>query len=346
MSDDVNPRMAQQDPVDQPLIDHYDAALFDLDGVIYLGPHPVPAAPPTVEKLLAHGVKVGFVTNNAARSTTVVADVLRGMGMDVTRNDIVSSGEAITDLAASRLPRGARVLIAGTEALADEARARGLEPVWTADENPVAVIQGYHPQMPWSLLVEAGLAVQHGAAWYGANPDMTRPTDRGIVPGVGVQLAAVGATVDVEPVIAGKPHRPLLDATVARLGCAHPVFVGDRLDTDMLGANRASMGSMFVFSGAHGKHDLLDADPQSRPEHIAKDVSGLLDPPREAVIDGDRAACRNGRAAVVDGLVQVDGPAGSELDAQIDCLAAVLALVWSGRGTGSHDGLAVLDLVH
>ncbi len=328
------------------LIESYDAALFDLDGVIYLGPDPVPAAPPTVEALHRRGVKVGFVTNNAARSTRLVAEVLQGMGMHVSEGDVVSSAEAITDLAASQLPAGARVLIAGTESLADEARSRGLEPVWSADDAPVAVIQGYHPELPWALLVEACIAVQHGAIWYGANPDMTRPTDRGIVPGVGAQLAAVAVTVDVEPIIAGKPNRPLLDATVARLGCRNPIFVGDRLDTDVLGASRAGMGSLFVFSGAHGKHDLLDADAEHRPDHIAKDVSGLLEEPRDAVLDGDRAVCGAGEARVSGGAVQVSGAPGSDLDAQLDSLAAVLALVWAGRGTASHQALEVLDLVH
>lgn len=328
------------------LIDGFDAALFDLDGVIYLGPEPVPAAPATIAALRAGGVKVGFVTNNAARSTTTVAEILQGMRIDVSPADVVSSAQAITDLAAAQLPAGAKVLIVGTDALAQEARIRGLEPVAGADDEPAAVIQGYHPQMPWSLLVEAGIAVQHGARWYGANPDMTRPTDRGLVPGIGVQLAAVGATVNVEPVIAGKPHRPLLDATVARLGCTSPIFVGDRLDTDVLGANGAGMGSLFVLSGAHGKDDLLDAGPQSRPQFIANDVSGLLAEPRRAVIDGDRALCRAGEAVVRDGIARISSPVVSDLDAQLDCLAALLALVWSGRGTAPHRDLEVLDLVH
>jgi HAD superfamily hydrolase (TIGR01450 family) len=332
--------------VSRALIEDYDAALFDLDGVIYLGPDPIPAAPPTVAALQERGVKVGFVTNNAARRTDVVAEVLRGMGIRTTANDVVSSAQAITDLASSQLPAGAKVLIVGTEALAEEARSKGLEPVATADDGPVAVIQGYHPQMPWSLLVEAGIAIQHGAAWYGANPDMTRPTDRGLVPGIGAQLAAVATTVDAEPVIAGKPNRPLLDATVARLGCRTPIFVGDRLDTDVLGANRVAMASMMVFSGAHGKHDLLDADPQSRPRFIAKDVSGLLAEPRRAVIDGDRAVCRAGEARVNGGVVEVSGAVGGDLDTQLDSLAAVLALVWAGRGEASHRALEVLDLVH
>ena len=129
------------------LIDEHDAALFDLDGVVYLGPDPVPAAPDTIAELRRRGVKVGFVTNNAARSAEVVAQHLTDIGIPTEPSDVVTSGQAISDLAADTLPAGARVLIVGTESLRDEARARGLQPVESARDDPVAVIQGYDSQL-------------------------------------------------------------------------------------------------------------------------------------------------------------------------------------------------------
>ena len=174
------------------LIDGHDAALFDLDGVVYLGPHPVPAAPDTIAELRRRGVKVGFVTNNAARSAEVVAQHLTDIGIPTEASDVVTSAQAITDLAAEQLSAGAKVLIIGTESLRVEARSRGLVTVESAQDDPVAVIQGYDPHIDWSLLEEAGFALQAGAKWYAANPDITRPTDRGIVPGIGAQLQDLG----------------------------------------------------------------------------------------------------------------------------------------------------------
>lgn len=130
------------------LIDEHDAALFDLDGVVYLGPDPVPAAPDTIAELRRRGVKVGFVTNNAARSAEVVAQHLTDIGIPTEPSDVVTSGQAISDLAADTLPAGARVLIVGTESLRDEARARGLQPVESARDDPVAVIQGTTHRLP------------------------------------------------------------------------------------------------------------------------------------------------------------------------------------------------------
>lgn len=330
----------------EAVIDRYDAALFDLDGVIYLGPEPIPAAPATIEALRGRGVQVGFVTNNAARSTDVVAQQLNGMGIPVTRADVVSSAEAIADLAAAQLPGGSPVLVAGAQALVDEVAGHGLRPVFSAEEGPVAVIQGYDPQMTWPRLDECCIAIQRGARWYVSNPDSTRPTDRGLVPGAGAQMAVVATSVTGEPVMAGKPHRPLLDATVARLGCRRPVFVGDRMDTDILGANRSGMDSMLVLTGAHGAHELLDAEPDLRPTCIARDLSGLLEPQRRAVLGDGLARCGSAIAGPVDGVARITSAIGGTLDEQLDALAAVLALVWAGAARGAHEELDRLRLVH
>ncbi len=262
------------------LIDSYDAALFDLDGVVYLGPDPVPAAPATVAELRRIGVQVGFVTNNAARSCEAVAEHLRQIGIEATAPDVVTSAQASARLLAERLRPGAPVLVTGTEALAREVVDAGLRPVRSAADRPEAVLVGFDPDLTWTDLNEACYAVQSGALWFGCNPDLTRPTERGLAIGLGAMLGAMTVTLPgQQPILAGKPYRPLLDETVRRLGTQRPVFVGDRLDTDILGANRAGMDSLFVFTGSHGPQDLIQAPPDQRPTWVAADVSGLLAPP-------------------------------------------------------------------
>lgn len=327
------------------LVDNYDAALFDLDGVVYLGPHAVPAAPDTITQLRSRRVKVGFVTNNAARSADVVAEHLTALGIPAEPSDVVTSAQAITDIAARELPAGARVLVVGTDSLAQEASARGLVPVASVDDGPVAVIQGYDPHIDWTLLEEAGFSLQRGAKWYAANPDLTRPTDRGIVPGIGAQLQVVATTCSVEPVIAGKPYRPLLQATLERLGCSAPVFVGDRLDTDVRGARAIGMDSLFVFTGAHGVHDLLDADPGDRPDHLAADLSGLIEPRRDVTVSDGRATCREATAVVRDGRVVVED-VPTDLSGQLDAMTAILALSAAEEVPGDHDVVGRFDHLH
>ncbi len=262
------------------LITAYDAALFDLDGVIYLGPDAIPAAPQTLAELRRLGTRVGFVTNNAARSPGTVAEHLRQLSIEAAAHDVVTSAQASARLLAERFVPGTAILVLGTSALAAEVEAMGLRPVRSAADHPAAVLVGFDPTLTWTDLNEACHAVQSGAVWYGCNPDLTRPTERGLAIGLGAMLQAMGeALPGQEPVLAGKPYRPLLDETVRRLGTRRPIFVGDRLDTDILGANHAQMDSLFVLTGSHGPIDLLLAPPDQRPTWIAADVAGLLTAP-------------------------------------------------------------------
>ena len=309
------------------LAGNYDAALFDLDGVIYLGPLAVDGVPEALDELRSRGTHLGFVTNNAARTPAVVAEHLTELGITANEADVVNSTQATLRMLAGELAPGARVLAVGTDALRQQLTEAGFVVVSSLDDEPDAVVQGYSPTIEWQRLEEAALAVQRGAVWYGTNPDMTRPSDRGIVPGLGSQLAVVRACVDVEPRIAGKPYRPLLDETVLRIGADKPIFVGDRTDTDILGANVVGMDSLFVFTGAHGKADLADAAPDARPTYIGYDTTALLEPPREAVYRGRGFACGYQEVDIADDAAFLS-TAPVTRDEQLDALWAGLQARW------------------
>ncbi|MGJ6978908.1 HAD-IIA family hydrolase [Aestuariimicrobium soli] len=328
------------DPV--TLIDGYDAALFDLDGVIYLGPQAVPGAAEGVAALRDRGVRIGFVTNNAARSPQHVVDHLQELGVEARLDDVVTSAQAVARLMADDLAAGSSVLVVGTQALADEVAAVGLTVTDDWRTQPAAVVQGYDPTMTQARLDAACFAIQRGARWYASNTDATRPTDLGLVPGAGSQIAVVRAAVDTDPVVAGKPCTPLMHETVTRLGAHRPIFVGDRLDTDIEGANAGGIDSLFVFTGAHGKADLAAADERHRPTHLGHDLRALLEAPRPLTGSDESVTCGRATALLVDGRVRLDAP-GSTLDEQLDALWATLSLVW--RGADGSDALERLDLV-
>lgn len=320
------------------LVDAYEAALFDLDGVVYLGPQAVPGAAEGIAALKERGTKVGFVTNNAAREPQVVVNQLVGLDVPAELSDVVTSAQAGARMLAEQLETGSRVLVVGTPALAAEVEAVGMHPVWSSAEQPVALIQGYDPQMTWPRLDDACVAVQAGATWFATNTDTTRPTDKGLVPGAGAQIQAVAVTTAVRPQVAGKPFPPLLQETLRRLETDRAIFVGDRLDTDVMGAVAVGMDSLFVFTGAHGKHDLVQADEKSRPTAIGHDLRALLDPPRQVRLES--GSCRVGGqlASLSDGRVVLEEvPSGREQ--QLDALWAILQLVWANPGVDA----AVVD---
>lgn len=307
------------------LVDAYDAALFDLDGVVYLGPEPVPGAPDGLAALGDLGVRIGFVTNNAARSPQTVVDQLVSMNIRAGVDDVVVSSQAGARLLAERVPAGSKVLVVGTDALAEQVRLVGFEVVSSQREHPVAVIQGYHPDLPWHLLEEAGFALQNGAIWVATNPDLTRPTDRGLVPGCGASIAALRTVASDDPIVAGKPFKPLMEETIIRTEAKRAIFVGDRTDTDVRGAIAVGIDSLLVFTGAHGKADLVDTE--DRPTHIGYDLRALLEPPRRCVSDGARFSCGAARVEVRGNEVSLVEFGDSRED-QLDALWAVLQARW------------------
>lgn len=309
------------------LIDRYDAAAFDLDGVLYLGPDPVAGAPEVVTGLQDRGVRVGFVTNNAARTPKAVAEQLRGFGINCDEDDVVTSAQAGARVLSDRFGAGARVLAVGGDGLHQALADLGLVGVFSADDHPVAVIQGYDPELSWELITEAALAIRRGALWVATNTDPTRPTDRGLVPGNGAAVAAVRAAVETDPVVAGKPEPPLLEETIRRIGSDRPIFVGDRIDTDIAGAGNVDIDSMLVLTGAHGPVQLFSAIGLERPTHIGLNAGDLLVAERRVRPAGeDRVAVGSVEAYLDHQQVQLSRePSDDDL---VDAIWAAARLCW------------------
>lgn len=260
------------------LLDDYDAVLLDLDGTVYRGSGAVDGAEEAVTAAHQHGVAVRFVTNNASRTPDDVAAHLTRLGIPAKPTEVSTSAQAAAGVLADKVPAGAKVLVFGTEALAAEVANRGFVPVRTADAEVAAVVQGLSQDAGWHELAEACVAIRAGAFWVACNTDATLPTERGLLPGCGAFVAALTTATDAEPVVAGKPARPLMDDAIAATGADRPLAVGDRLDTDIAGAHAVGIDSLLVLSGVSTTADLLAAPPQQRPTYLAADVRGLLRP--------------------------------------------------------------------
>lgn len=270
-----------------PLSRLFDAALLDLDGTVYLGGVVIPDVPAALVQARADGMKCVFVTNNASRPPAVVADMLTAMGVPATPEAVLTSPEAAADMLAATHPAGSRVLILGTQHLVDCVRAVGLEPVHTAAEAPVAVVQGLSQELGWPQLAEACIALRAGADWIATNIDATLPTDRGMLPGNGSLVAALVTATGLHPRVAGKPERPLLDTAIARVAAQRPLVVGDRLDTDIEAAVTAGMPSLMPLTGVNTAADVLTAPAARRPTYVSFDLRGLVDPTRAVELAAD-----------------------------------------------------------
>jgi len=313
---------------DRPLVEAYDAALLDLDGVLYLGQGPVDHASQCVRAALAAGMRPAYVTNNASRSPAAVAQHLRELDIPAVEDDVVTSGQAAARWLARKLPPASRVLVVGSPALADLVTSVGLVPVSRADQGPVAVVQGLSPETGWPELAEACVALGNGALWVAGNTDSTLPSPRGPLPGNGALVAALRTATGREPVVVGKPEPELHRESVARVGARRPLVVGDRLDTDVLGAVRGGADSLLVLTGVVDRTALLAAPRGSRPTFVAADLRGMLRPHRPVRLDGAEARC--GRAVVRwDGAPHVVHPGDAD-----EALRASCALAWDVADRG------------
>jgi HAD superfamily hydrolase (TIGR01450 family) len=257
------------------IVDGYDLVILDLDGVVFLIDKPIPGAAEAVERVRALGVPVIFATNNASRRAGDVADLLSGMGVPARAEEVFTSAAAAAAILAKRFGPGAKVLVVGAEALREEVADAGLSVVASAEDKPVAVVQGYGPKVGWAELAEATLAVRAGATWVATNADRTLPSPRGALPGNGSLVAAVAHALGRQPdVVVGKPSPGLFQA--AAIGRQRPLVVGDRLDTDIAGAHNAKMDSMLVLTGVSSRADLAEVAAEQRPTYVAPDLSGLF----------------------------------------------------------------------
>lgn len=259
------------------LIDQFDSVLLDLDGVVYLGSKAIEHAVETINQLQDEGITVGYVTNNSSRRPETIAEQLNGFGLSVAPNQVIGSARAGAKMLADRVPAGSRVLVVGGEGLSSEVEQLGFEVVSTADQQPAAVIQGFAPEVGWTHLAEAAFAIQRGAIWLATNQDWTIPREGGVAPGNGTLVSAVHTAVGILPDFAGKPFAPIYQSALDQLGIHKPLFVGDRLDTDIRGAHNFGMASACVMTGIASRRELIGARSEDRPDFIIADLRGLLE---------------------------------------------------------------------
>ncbi|KIQ64582.1 HAD family hydrolase [Kitasatospora griseola] len=329
------------------LTEVYDTALLDLDGVVYAGPHAIEHAVESLERARTAGMRLAYVTNNASRPPRVVAQHLSELGVPAEPADVINSAQAAARLVSEKVPAGSRVLVIGGAGLVEALEERGLVPVRSLAEDPVAVAQGYDPSVGWTDLAEASYAVGRGLPWVASNTDLSIPTARGIAPGNGTLVAAVSAATGVTPEVAGKPLPPMHRETVLRTGAKRPLVVGDRLDTDIEGAFNGGVDSLLVFTGVTTPELLLAAPVQHRPTYLSDDLRGLLEPqPVVSALGGGRFGCGGWEAGVDGGALTLDGTGE-----RIDALRALCAAAWTwadanGAAPETAKALAALPTVH
>jgi len=252
------------------------AWLIDMDGVLYQGKRPLPAATEFITALQKAGTPFLFLTNNATRTPAEYVQRLDEMGIAITEADVFTSALATARYAKETWPPPRRALIVGVNGIRTAMQESGYELVERAEEADL-VISAMDTDATYARLAEATLAIRAGAPWIQTNPDPTFPSERGIMPGAGSIQACLETATEQKPVVIGKPETGIFQQALAILGTtpAETVMLGDRLETDILGGHRAGLKTICVLTGIASRAQAEAYNP--RPDWIIDNLTALIE---------------------------------------------------------------------
>lgn len=248
--------------------------ILDMDGVLWRDSTPIGDLSKIFQRITSRGLRVLMLTNNAGRSIQDYVEKLAGFGVVVEPWQVVSSATATANYLQNRFPDGGEIFVIGEQSLIELFEAQGFR---QGTRNPQAVVAALDRGINYEKLKEATLLLRRGIPFIGTNPDRSYPIPEGEAPGAGAILAALEAASGVEPTIIGKPKKQIFSLALERLGTLpdETLVVGDRLETDILGAQTVGCISALVLSGVSTVQEVVKWEPP--PDFVVGNLSELLD---------------------------------------------------------------------
>ncbi len=222
--------------------------VLDMDGVLWRGDTVQPQVDEFFTFCQRHDIGFAFATNNSTKTVDMYVERLNGIGIPTQPEQVITSAVATADYIAQRYEPGTPVYIIGGPGIRQGLARRGFveDPV-----NAQIVVVGMDFEVTYARLRTAALLIRAGAIFIGTNGDRTFPIPEGLAPGNGSLLAAIHAATDIEPIVIGKPETAMFEVALRRLDTQpeQTLMVGDRLETDILGAQRAGLQTALVLTG-------------------------------------------------------------------------------------------------
>jgi HAD superfamily hydrolase (TIGR01457 family) len=248
--------------------------LLDMDGTFYLGDRLLEGALRFIDLLHQQGKEFLFLTNNSSKQRIQYAEKINRLGLPITAEAVLTSGEATALYLQERYP-GARLFLVGTPSLEEEFRHHGFQLV---QHDPQLVVLGFDTTLTYQKLWSLCDFVRQGLPYIATHPDFNCPTESGYMPDVGAMIAFVNASTRRLPdLVVGKPNRMIVDAAAVKLNL--PVeglaMIGDRLYTDIALGQSSGITTVLVLSGETKLDDLRDSP--FKPDYIFDNLGGVAD---------------------------------------------------------------------
>ena len=248
------------------------AFICDMDGVIYHGNRIIPHVTEFVHWLTEAGKRFLFLTNSSERSPRELSQKLSRMGLDVAEDHFYTSALATASFLASQCPGGS-VYVIGEPGLVNALYDAGFS---MNDINPDYVVLGETRSISYEKIERAVKLVEKGAKLIGTNPDLTGPSEIGIVPATRALIAPIELTTGKSAYFVGKPNPLMMRHALKKLDChrVEAAIIGDRMDTDIIAGIESELDTVLVLSGVSSP-ETVNSFPY-RPKYILRDVGEII----------------------------------------------------------------------
>jgi len=246
--------------------------ICDMDGVLYHGNRLLPGAKEFVAWLRQEKKRFLFLTNSSERSPKELDQKLARLGIDVSEEHFYTSALSTAAFLKSQSP-GCSAYVIGEAGLINALYDAGLS---MNNVNPDYVVVGESHSYTFDTLQKAINLVLNGARLIGTNPDVSGPTEVGIVPGTGSLIAPIELATGSKAYFVGKPNPLMMRHALKRLGCSREetIIIGDRMDTDIIAGIESEIETMLVLSGVTSREEI--AEFAYRPHFIFDNVGAFL----------------------------------------------------------------------
>jgi 4-nitrophenyl phosphatase len=259
---------------DQPALRDLQALVIDMDGVLWRGETPIAGLNSFFDFLQSRPIPFTLATNNARKTQEQYVQTLARFGVKISPEVVMTSSLASAEYLKTQFATGSRIHAVGQDGIRQAIIDAGFE---IANTDVEAVVVGLDFELTYDKLKKATMLINQGARFIGTNPDLTFPFEYGIAPGNGAILAALTAATGQKPAIIGKPGAIMFELALKRMGTdgAHTAMVGDRLETDILGGQRAGLKTILVLTGISQPEELPESE--IKPDWVFQDIAELTE---------------------------------------------------------------------
>lgn len=258
------------------LISNIKCLIIDMDGVLWRDTQPIGDLEAIFNRIRELGYKSILATNNSTRTLDEYQKKLSKFGVPLEDWQIITTGQAVGIYLRDKYPSGTKVFVIGQPSLKRTLETYDLSIVDGKDTDVQCVVASMDYGLTYDKLKIGSLLIQSGAEFIGTNPDVTLPTPEGFIPGSGTVIGALEIASGKKPIIIGKPEPFLYQMALKRLDCdpQDTLAIGDRLETDIAGAQAAGIHSALVLTGASTLEQAQNFD--SPPDIIAVNLTELI----------------------------------------------------------------------